>query len=102
MDRRRDGDLVSIEGVFEAALLRYIQANVDQMAESIIGYEQEHSCCLGHGEDDSCCCDTGMFVAVSYRVPREADRFGRKEWEYRGNFFDLINRLDAADKEAGL
>lgn len=88
---------MKIRGVFEAALLKYIQAEVDQLAEGIRGYDSNHYCCPGHDLDDSCCCDTAMSIDVDYFVPREVARFGYKTWNYRGNFFELINMLDRLD-----
>lgn len=93
---------MTIQGVFEAALLRYIQANIDQRAEGIRGFDVKHSCCWGHSEDDSCCCDTSIKVSIDYWVPREVNRFGYVTWEYSGDFFELIAMLDRVDKEAGL
>lgn len=90
---------MKIQGVFEAALLRYIQKNVDQRAEAILDWETEHQCCWGHTDDDSCCCDTSTRVSVAFRVPREVQRHGRMTWEYGGNFYDIIRMLDATEEE---
>lgn len=90
---------MKIQGVFEAALLKYIRAEVDQRAEGIRDIEQVHECCIGHSDDDSCCCDTAITVSVDYWVPREVNRFGYATWNYRGNFFELIKMLDAIDGE---
>jgi hypothetical protein len=86
-----------IQGVFEAALLKYIQIEVDQLAEGIRGWEQNTGSCYGHDYDDTCLCDTSTSISVDYRVPREINRFGYKTWRYDGNFFDLVNMLDRAD-----
>lgn len=88
---------MKIQGVFETALLKHIQDEVDQLAEGIKDYEVTHNCCYGHSEDDSCCCDTGVYIQVEYRVPRELARYGFKVWTYHGNFFELINMLDRAE-----
>jgi len=88
----------TIQGVFEAGLLKYIQAEVDQLAEGIRDWEQLQGSCCGHEYDDSCCCDTSTSIDVSYVVPREASRSGYRTWNYRGNFFELIRMLDEADK----
>lgn len=90
--------MVTIQSVFEAALLRYIQAEVDQLAEGIRSWEQDIRSCYGHDSDDSCCCDTGVSIDVDYFVPREISRFGYKTWNYRGDFFELINMLDEVDR----
>jgi hypothetical protein len=88
---------MTIQGAFETALLRYIQAEVDQLAEGIQSWEQLQGSCYGHEYDDSCCCDTSVSIDVNYKVPREVARYGFKTWNYRGNFYDLINMLDQAD-----
>ena len=92
---------MSIQGVFEAALLRYILAEVDQLAEGIRGWEENNRSCYGHDYDDTCCCDVGVDIDVNYKVPREVSRFGYRTWNYRGNFYELINMLDRADGDAG-
>lgn len=92
---------MKIQGVFETALLKYIQKNVDQLAEGIRGYDHDHSCCWGHDADDNCYCDTGIRVSVDYRVPRDVNRFGYKTWEYNGGFSDLINMLDRMEGDDG-
>lgn len=88
---------MTVQGVFEAALLKYIQTHVDQLAEALIDYEQNQPHCWGHTEDDSCCCDTSIRVNVRYRVPREVNRFGYLEWGFYGNFFELIDMLDRTE-----
>lgn len=88
---------MKIQGVFEAALLKFIQAHVDQMAEGIRGYSHDHSCCWGHDADDYCYCDTSIRMSIDYQVPLEVNRFGYKTWEYSGGFYDLIRLLDQAD-----
>lgn len=85
---------MKIQGVFEAALLRYIQTHVDQLAEVIRDCRHDHSCCWGHDADDYCYCDTSIRMSIDYQVSREASRFGFKTWQYNGNFYTLINMLD--------
>lgn len=92
---------MKIEDAFEAALLKYIQRNVNQLAEGLVDYEQNQPNCWGHTEDDSCCCDTSIRVNVRYRVPREVNRFGYLEWSFYGNFFDLITTLDEMEGADG-
>lgn len=85
---------MSMQAVFDAALLRYIQANVDQLAEDIrdLATRQDHCTC---GEDDwTCMCDTSMSMVVEYAVPREVDRFRYRQWRYYGTFHELIRLLD--------
>lgn len=89
---------MKIQGVFEAALLKYIQTHVNQLAESLLDYEQTSPNCWGHSEDDSCCCDTSIRVNVRYRVAREVNRLGYLDWGYYGNFFELINTLDQMEE----
>lgn len=85
---------MTVQGVFEAALLKYIQTHVDQHAEGIRSYDHDHSCCFGHDADDYCYCDTAIRMSIQFRVPREVHRFGYLTWEYNGGFFNLINMLD--------
>lgn len=92
---------MKIQGVFEAALLKYIQQNVDQLAEGIHSYEHDHSSCLGHDADDYCYCDTSIKMAIQYRVSREASRLGYYEWKYDGDFVALINMLDRMEDADG-
>jgi hypothetical protein len=88
---------MTIQGVFEAGLLRYIQAEVDQLAEGIYSWEQVQGSCYGHDYDDTCLCDTSVTIHVNYVVPPGINRFNRKVWDYYGNFFDLINMLDKGE-----
>lgn len=98
---------MKIQGVFEAALLKYIQKHVDQRAEGIRNWHEEHTCCYGHSDDDSCCCDTSIRVRVDYRVPLppNVNRLGYPwehfgyTWEYNGDFSELINMLDRMENE---
>lgn len=90
---------MKIQGVFEAALLKYIQQNVDQLAEGIRGYDHDHNGCLGHDADDYCYCDTSVSMSIDYRVPRDVNRFGYKTWQYKGGFSELINMLDRMEED---
>lgn len=92
--------MTTVQGVFEAALLKYIQIEVDQLAEGIVGWEQTQGRCYCSIDDYTCMCDTEVAITVNYQVPREVQRFGYKSWRYRGNFFDLITMLDRADRGA--
>lgn len=92
---------MKIQGVFEAALLKYIQESVNQIAEGIHSYEHDHSGCLGHDADDYCYCDTSIRMTIQYRVPREVHRFGYLTWEYDGDFVQLINMLDRLEDSDG-
>lgn len=87
---------MTVQGVFETALLKYIQTHVDQLAEGIRGYEHDHSCCWGHDADDYCYCDTSVRMSIHYTVAREINKFGYT-WQYNGGFSDLINMLDRTE-----
>lgn len=90
---------MTIQGVFEAALLKYIQAEVDQLAEGIYDCEQYRGNCNCGPDDWTCMCDTSTSLIVFYNVPLEINRFGRQNWRYEGDFFELIRMLDRIDSE---
>ena len=88
----------TIQGVFEAGLLKYIQTEVDQLAEGIRSWEQTKGTCSCSSEDWTCMCDTATSIDVDYNVPRGISRFGYKTWYYNGDFYELIRMLDEANK----
>lgn len=88
--------MTKISDLFAAALLSYIQQNVDQLAKGIDEWSESiPSCCNCRGED-SCWGAGDITVEVVYRVPREVNRFGRTTWRYDGDMTRLIRLLDDA------
>lgn len=80
---------MGIGSQIEDALSEYILANVDQLSEGVIEFNELTS----GGEDE----DGGWVISqvyVTYRVSRDVNRFGNSGWRFNGGLQDLIYELD--------
>lgn len=86
---------MNVTETFRAALLLYIQFNVDPEAFQILNYGHGHgrNCDGAEGAGDHCDGDTR--VRVRYQLREMKDGSLTRIWVYDGDMIDLIVRLDA-------
>ena len=80
---------MGLRAQIEEALSEYILANVDQLSEGVLSFE-DHT--TGGSDEDGDW--VSHVIYVTYRVPREINRFGMTSWRFNGTLDELIFMLD--------
>lgn len=91
---------MKVEGVFEAALLRYIRTHLDPDASEVTDVTTYRGTCHCDKDDWTCLCNTDLNINVFYRVRSEDGINVERAWTYGGRLLGLIRMLDKMEEEA--
>lgn len=87
---------MNIDEKMRAALLDYLQREVDQLAESITSWQQRVNVVQGEDGADGywVAAYSVVTVCIRYTVDRQVARCGWREWTFGGDLPELIWMLD--------